>query len=217
MQLIPFVLIPLVLDSLFLFLSGIEHSATVWVGFAVANVSYVLLVLSGNKKGHSAVLKISERLISLTHFLIQLSIFLLSNILGWFSLKTVITFHTLAALCFAVVFLISRNVSNKETREEERYKEQYNYLKAMQMKIDNFRRTTIDPTCKKALERLSDDLQSTQFCDSPVVRELEKSMQSEVDRIQDALFDEKYDAAISSIHRMTQLLRQRDMEIRANH
>ena len=216
MQFIPILLAPIVLDILFFTLSGLEHSSAVWIGFACANLSYLIFALSGRVKNHSTALNRTARLISFVHFLVHLFIFLISFIFGWLSIKSAIGFHAIAALVFTIVFVASHNKSNQDTEEENKTKAQHDRIRKAQMTVENLWRTTKDTACKKALERLCDDLKSCQYSNNPVIKDLDVKIQNEVDMIREYVMDENYNETIAATTRANQLLSERDTMIRMN-
>ena len=214
MQYVPFLIAPVILDILFFSLSGFEHPSAVWIGFACANLAYIVFALSGRIKKHSVVLNRTARLISFVHFLIQLSLFSISFVFGWFSTNAAIIAHSIAVLLFMIVFITNHNKGNRDTVEENKSIVQHNRIKKAQMTIDNLWHNTKNSSCKKALERLNDDLKSCQYSDNPAVKNLDAKIQNEVVMIQEYISDENYDATIAAITRASQLLRERDTVIR---
>ncbi len=216
MQWLAMLFVPVVLDTLFLTLGGLEHTPAVWIGFSFANLAYIIYAVSVNIKKHSEVLNRTNWMISFAHFVIQFIVFLFSLSLGWLSTKASIVIHTLFLLCFVVVFMTSFSASDRDTKEEEKLHVQRSRIQSAQLQIDNVWRSATDPACKKALERLSDNLKSCQFSDSPNVAEFDKNILYEVSLIRDYVADGKLEEAAASITRATDLLRNRDIEIRMN-
>lgn len=214
MQFVSLLIAPVILDVLFFSIGGFEHSPAIWIGFACVNLAYLVFALSGCVKKHSAVLNRTSRLIAFVHFLIQLSVFLVSLIFGCLSTNAAIVIHVIIALLFLIVFIANHNKGNRDTIEENKACVQHDRIQKTQTVIDNIWRNAKNPACKKALERLGDDLKSCQFSDNPAVRGLDDKIQNEVDMIREYILDGNFDEAIAAITRASQLLRERDIEIR---
>ena len=206
--------------SIFFIIAGFEHRASVWIAFAMINITYLVFAFTPLlTKGGKTALETAGPLVMISganfalHFIIGLIFMLVAPEKVTFE---IVLYIILVAIYLGVLFTVICANSHTEQSAARQAKESF-FIKNQASKIKLLIGRIADPELNKLLETVSDNMHASPSRSGGAAASVESSITMKVIEVEVAVNDARADDAKKSCRELGYLIEERKRILTLNY
>lgn len=210
----------IVFNVVFFVAGGTEHKASVWISYAFIHVAYIMLVITPflvRKTTNKAVLGFPLYSISAGYFIVAFLVGVVFSIIKLDSYKVPLIVQVIIAGIYAIL-LIANLIANESTAESvEKHEAELQYVKVSSAKLKGIMDSIDDKKLRKKVEKIYDLIHSSPAKSSSEVYDIEKSIMSYIDALENQARNKNTEALEGTINEIEILANDRNRKLKAQY
>lgn len=207
----------IVFNTIFFLAGGTHHNASVWLSYGFIHFSYIMLLITPmltKKSKSSAVFGFALGSVAISYFYIEFIIGIIFIFIAPENWKIAFIVQFIVASVFAIS-LISNMIANENTAENEiKSQLELNYMKMAAKELLSITESIKNHEIQKRIERIYDDVASSQVKSHPSVAALESGIMVGINGLKNAVKDDNHAEINYQLDNLQQLLAQRNSQLR---
>ena len=194
-NLLLYLLFPILFNLLFFMIGGAEHPASVWISYAWIHIAYLMMIatpLFSRKTQSNIIFQFTTGQISAIYFAIELITGLIFIFIGMGTVKVAIIVQTILLILYLFVLLWNLLGNEHTSDNEQRRAIEINFIKSASSKAKLIMDSVSEESLKKHLEKIYDLIHSSPSKSYPEAKVLENTVLDLLSNLSDEIDNMNY-------------------------